>query len=98
VVARGGGHHPAAFPPLFKEGQAVKRPSQLEGAGGLEIFQFQEDFPATGPAQGMGVDEGGAEDYSLLPFSGCFNILNSHGFMIRVIPLKTTPGLMRKSI
>ena len=55
------------------------RPPQLERPGGLEVLQLQEDLPAAGPAQGMGIDQRGAEDYPGLPRPGGFNVFEGHG-------------------
>ena len=74
VVARRGGHHPCPLAPLFEQRQAVDGPPQLERPGGLEVLQLQEDLPAAGPAQGMEIDQRGAEDYPGLPLPGGFNV------------------------
>ncbi len=83
VVAGGGGHHPRPLAPRFEQGQAVDGPPQLERPGGLEVLQLQEDFPARAPAQGMGIDQRGAEDHPGLPLPGCFNVFEGHGIKAR---------------
>ena len=83
VVARRGGHHLDPFAPLLEQGQAVDGPPQLERPGGLEVLQLQEDLPAAGPAQGMGVDQRRAQDYPGLPLPGGFNVFEGHGVKAR---------------
>ena len=56
---------------------------QLERAGGLEVLQLQEDLPATGPAQGMKINQRGAEDYCGLSLPGCFNVFEGHDIKAR---------------
>ena len=83
VVAGGGGHHPGPFAPLLEQSEAVQGAPQFERPGGLEVFQLQEDLPAAGPAQGMGIDQRGAEDHPGLALPGCFNVFESHGVKAR---------------
>ena len=74
MVAGGGGHHPLPFAPLLQQGEAVQRPPELKGAGGLEVLQLEIDLPAADPAQGVGIDQRGVDYYPFNPLFGCFDV------------------------
>ena len=108
VVAGGGGHHPLPFAPLLQQGEAVQRPPELKGAGGLEVLQLEIDLPAAEPAQGVGIDQRGVEDCPLSRswaasmsfrvighyFFGLFNRPDCHALNIISIPQKNKGGLL----